>query len=136
MTMDDFGSWVRWNWKWLLPLAGIFAAVIFGIFWLMLTSSMKTTFPYQEGLARARVSHNVASSLGSPLEEGFFASGSVDQTESVGNASIRIPITGPKGKGTIVIEAEKVLDIWNFTSLVVEVDETGSRIDLLKEKSY
>jgi len=43
-----------------------------------------------------------------------------------------IPISGPKGKGTIYVEARKSAGHWSFLKLFVEVGVDGERIDLQK----
>ena len=133
--MIDSESWIGRNWKWFVPVAGLLVVIVMGMIWLVLANSIRSSFPYQEGLARARASHGVTSALGSPLEDGLLVSGDVNQNESTGNASLRVSIAGPRGKGTLVIEAEEELGIWNFKSLVVELDDTDKRIDLLNEGS-
>ena len=44
-----------------------------------------------------------------------------------------IPISGPKGKGTIYFVASKFAGEWTFSKLIVEVEKTGERIDLIQE---
>lgn len=87
---------------------------------------------YREALARAKASPGVVRSLGEPLREGLFVSGSIQVTGPSGNAELAIPLSGPRGKGTIYLEARKSAGRWNYSRLLVEVTATGERIDLLK----
>jgi hypothetical protein len=41
-----------------------------------------------------------------------------------------IPLSGPKGKATLYVEAMKSADIWVFQTMVVKIEKTGERIDL------
>jgi hypothetical protein len=47
-----------------------------------------------------------------------------------GDADLTIPISGPKGKGTIYAVATKSAGEWTYSKLVVKIDRTGDAIDL------
>jgi hypothetical protein len=49
-----------------------------------------------------------------------------------GEANLSIPISGPKGKGTINVAANKSLGRWNYSGLIVEIAKTHQRIDILQ----
>jgi Cytochrome oxidase complex assembly protein 1 len=74
----------------------------------------------------------VVEALGSPIKEGFFVSGSTNVNGAAGEANLAIPISGPKGKGTIYVKAGKSLGRWSYSDMVVEIQATRNRIDLLK----
>ena len=93
---------------------------------------MKSTDVYKDALARARVNSAVIEVLGSPITEGFLISGNTNVNGASGEANLSIPISGPKGKGTIYVAANKSLGRWNYTGLVVEIAKTHQRIDLLQ----
>jgi hypothetical protein len=44
-----------------------------------------------------------------------------------------VPISGPKGKGTIYFVASKFAGKWTFSKLMVEIAKTGQRIDLIED---
>ena len=48
----------------------------------------------------------------------------------VGSANLAILISGPNGKGTIYVVAAKTAGRWEYSTLNVEVEKTGERIDL------
>lgn len=75
--------------------------------------------------------------LGSPINEGFLVSGNtnVNVNGASGEANLSIPISGPKGKGTIYVAANKSLGRWNYSGLVVEIEKTHQRIDLLRSSA-
>ena len=42
----------------------------------------------------------------------------------------QLEVSGPKGKGTVYIEATKTMDVWNFEHIQLQVDGHPERIDL------
>jgi hypothetical protein len=129
-------NWFDRNWKWFVPLACLWGLAVIGGFCALIAyfafGLMKTNDAYKEALARAKASPAVVRALGSPLREGLFVSGSIEVTGPSGNAELAIPVSGPRGKGTIYMEARKSAGRWSFSKLLVEVDATKERIDLLK----
>lgn len=107
-----------------VAFVGAIALIVFG--------AMKSTDVYKDALARARVNSTVIEVLGSPITEGFLISGNTNVNGASGEANLSIPISGPKGKGTIYIAANKSLGRWNYTGLIVEIAKTHQRIDLLQ----
>ncbi len=110
-----------------------FLAVVVAFFTLLVLvvfGAMRSTDVYKEALARAQGSAEVTAALGSPLKEGWFLSGKTNVEGSSGDADLAIPITGPKGSGTIYAVARKTAGQWEYTRLEVAVKETGQRIVL------
>jgi len=108
----------------------LFLAFI-GSILVIVFSAMKSTDVYKEALARAKADPAVTEALGSPIKEGFLLSGNTNVNGAAGESNLAIPISGPKGKGTIYVSANKALGQWNYSGLVVEIGETHERIDLL-----
>lgn len=128
------GWWSR-NWKWFVPtgccltplvLGGAFVAFLV----LVIFGAMKQTDVYQTALARAKADQRVTNALGTPIEEGWFLSGNTKVSGSSGEADLTIPISGPKGKGTIYAVATKFAGEWTYSKLVVKIDSTGETLDL------
>lgn len=107
-----------------VAFVGSIALIVFG--------AMKSTDVYKDALARATVNSAVIEALGSPITEGFLVSGNTNVNGASGEANLSIPISGPKGKGTIYVAANKSLGRWNYTGLTVEIAKTHQRIDLLQ----
>ncbi len=130
-------NWWKRNWKWFVPigcLTIIVLAVIFaGTIALIVFGAIKSTDVYKEALARAKANPDVIAALGSPIKEGLFVSGNTNVNGASGESNISIPISGPKGKGTIYVVAKKSLGRWEYSELVVEIEKTKERIDLLAE---
>ena len=110
-----------------------FLAAFVGLIVMIVFSAMKTSDVYQEALARAKASDAVVEALGSPIKDGLFVSGSTNVNGASGEANLAIPISGPKGKGTLYVAATKSVGVWNYSSIVLEVKQTKRRIDLLHE---
>ncbi len=136
MTQPARRTWWDRNWKWFVPvgclsvlalLAG-FVAVVGSI----VIGAMRSSDAYEHAVAEARKSAEVAEALGRPLREGLFVSGSIDVKGPSGTASLAIPLSGPKGKGTVYVEATKSAGEWKYSTLLVRVDGSEERIDLLE----
>ena len=127
------GWWSR-NWKWFLPMGCLtFVALIVGCVALLVVvvfGAMKSSDVYKEAVSRAKSNAEVAEALGSPLKEGWFLSGKTSVDGASGEADIAIPISGPKGSGTIYAVAEKSAGKWVYTTLQLEVKGTDKRIEL------
>jgi hypothetical protein len=102
---------------------------------LIVFSAMKSTDVYKESLARAKADPAVLEALGSPIKDGFLMSGNTNVNGASGESNLAIPISGPKGKGTIYVSANKSLGKWNYSGLVVEVRQTHQRIDVLQKSA-
>jgi hypothetical protein len=98
-------------------------AVVFG--------AMKSSDAYKMALAKAKADPRVVSALGSPIEDGFFATGKTNVSGTSGQADMTVPLSGPKGKGTLYFVASKFAGQWTFSKLMVEIANNGERIDLV-----
>ena len=136
-TQPQATHWWGRNWKWFVPtgcLAMLLLVVAFVAFIIAIVfGAMKSADVYKTALSRAKGNPAVVDALGSPIEAGFFVSGKANVSGSSGNAGMTIPISGPKGKGTIYFVASKFAGEWTFSKLVVDVEKTGQRIDLTQE---
>jgi hypothetical protein len=130
-------NWWARNWKWFVPtgcltMLGLFVVFILSIV-LIVFGALKSTDVYKDAVAKAKANAAVVEALGSPIEEGMFVSGSSNVNGASGESNLSIPISGPKGKGTIYLSAKKSAGRWEYDSLVVEVQKTRERIDLLEQ---
>ena len=136
--MDDQRPRPNWwsrNWKWFVPVLGVIVILLavgsIALFVTLLFSTMKSSGAYKQALVAARADPAVEQALGAPIDAGFIVSGSVSVSGSSGDADLSIPVSGPKGKGTLHVRATRSMGEWQFTELVLEVAQTGERIDLL-----
>ena len=93
--------------------------------------SMRSSTPYKDSVAIAQSDPRVITALGSPVKPGLFLSGSINTKNDSGEAKLAIPLSGPKGKGTLHVEASKVRGNWSYS--LVKVVGTGWEINLLPE---
>ena len=73
----------------------------------------------------------VTAILGTPVDADF-PSGSLNRTAHSGHADIKIPISGPDGKGTIYVVAERSDGQWSFSTLKVAIHPSGELFDLME----
>jgi hypothetical protein len=109
-----------------LVLGGAFAAFLV----LVIFGALKQTDIYQNAVARAKADPRVTAALGTPINEGWWLSGNTEVSGGSGEANLSIPISGPKGKGTIYAVATKSAGEWTFSKLTVKIDSSGETIDL------
>jgi hypothetical protein len=127
------GWWAR-NWKWSVPalaISGIacLAGFIFLIF-AAVTGMMTSSEPYKHALSSAAADAQVRTALGTPVTDGYFSTGSFSTSGSSGSASLDIPISGPKGKGHIYLEAKKSAGVWTYPTLKVLIEGKSDPIIL------
>ena len=129
-------NWWKRNWKWFVPLGCLSVMLLFVLFvgsiLVIVFSGMKSTDVYKGALSRAKADPTVIEALGTPIKTGFLVSGNTNVNGASGESNLAIPISGPKGKGTIYVSAIKSLGQWNYSGLVVEIGQTHQRIDLLQ----
>jgi hypothetical protein len=108
-------------------VVGIFAGVI---------SLFRNSDVAQEALARAQRDPQVEAALGRPLEIGWFLpTGSLrTDAEGGGQVDLTLPISGPRGSGTLIISGVRTRGVWEYDRMIVTVNGTGQRIDLLRER--
>lgn len=78
------------------------AAIFFGI-----TKALKSNAPYREAIAATESNPAAIAALGEPIKPGLIPSGSIHIGDGEGEVNFEIPVSGPKGKGTIHIRGEK-----------------------------
>ena len=94
---------------------------------------MKSTEPYQVALETVQANQTVQAALGTPIEPGFWVMGNFEINNQSGYADLSIPVSGPSGEGRIFVVAGKSAGIWTYDTLVIDLDPTGERLDLLSE---
>ena len=95
---------------------------------------MKSTDAYQMAVHATRKNPEVISKIGEPIVEGLFITGSINESGGSGSADMAIPVSGPKGEATVYVSATQSAGQWKFRDLVVEIEITQDRIDLLQEQ--
>jgi hypothetical protein len=100
----------------------LFAISIFGLFAIPLffavDAEMQNSDVYKLTMNRAQSSPCVTGIVGSPLKSGWMMAGSMRESSLEGSADFSIPVTGPKGKGSLTVRAEKLNGSWKIDSLI------------------
>lgn len=122
-------AWIKWvaGGCGCLLVFGTLAAVaiVVGAFGIIKRSDV-----YTEAMARARSHPAATAALGEPIDSGWYVMGSVETTGPSGEASLSVPLEGPRGEGTLYVEATKRAGVWEYHQIELAV-EGGKRIDLL-----
>jgi hypothetical protein len=104
--------------------------LIVGIF-VIANTAMRSSEAYQLALAAAQREPSVTAVLGAPVRAGWLTTGQVNVAGASGDASLEIPISGPRGSGTLAVRAHKSAGKWTFSSLNVRVSGRATPLDLL-----
>jgi hypothetical protein len=128
-------TWFDRNRKWLIPVLIIGSVLVLalfvgGLFWGVETM-MRSSYAYQLAVERATESPAVAAKLGKPLHIGSFVSGNVHFSGTEGSAALSIPVSGPNGKGKIMVAGKKHANRWTFETLELDVTGQDEPIPLL-----
>jgi len=130
-------SWWSQNWKWITAGCALLAFLplaILGIIALVL-SGMRNSDVCRLAMAYVRQDEVVLQKLGSPIEQGWLMSGTMQTSGGSGTADLSLPISGPKGKGKLYLTAEKRAGEWKFSTLVLRIEGETEAIDLLRDQS-
>jgi len=133
MTESNRPAWVKWV---VLGCVGMIlvALCIAASVIALVMGSLKESDAFKGGLAAVRENRAAVAALGEPIEAGFFLSGSVNVTGPSGEAVLAIPVSGPRGKGTLYLEATKRAGRWEYSLLELAVEGVDERIGLLPPK--
>jgi hypothetical protein len=114
----------------LTALAGVVGLV--AVVLTLLFGAVRSSTPFRHALARAQADPIVRGSLGSPIRDGLFPSGAFRSGGDGGRARLAIPLQGSRGRGTLYVVARRTQGRWHYTTLVVRLEPSGDRIDLLQ----
>ena len=124
-------SWLAKNWKWLvLVLATGCIALPVGLV-LMIFGLIKNTTPYKVAIQEAASDQRVVGLIGEPIEPGWWVSGSTETSGGKGSTDLMIPVSGPNGRMTIYVVAQKSAGAWSYETLIAESEDSKQRINLL-----
>jgi hypothetical protein len=124
-------SWLGRNWKRLLAAIFVCGVVfVVGIFTLIM-GALRSSDVAKEATARAQSSALLGQRLGTPISEGWLVGGSINVSPGAGDADLSVPISGPKGKGTVYVRAQKTAGTWAYSLMLATVEGSSEKIDLL-----
>lgn len=132
LTRIRFGRWraPRFVGCLVLPFVLCLLALIFGLLFILMRSSAV----YQGAVDELRSDPAAVRALGEPIRPGLFWSGSISTSGSTGYANLAIPVSGPRGRGTLHVSARKSDDGWSYTQLRLTLKDGGEPIDVLRER--
>lgn len=105
----------------LIASAIVIAGFVAGIFFLVF-GALKSSPVYTRALAAAQSDARVTQALGEPIQPGWYVMGSLEEQGLSGDATLTIPISGPRKGGTLFASARKQNGAWQFYTLAVQVD--------------
>jgi hypothetical protein len=108
----------------------LFVALVAGIV-LFVFTAMRSNDAVKGALDRAGQDPRVVASLGQPVSAGYRISGTIHTAGEEGRADLEIPVSGPKGRGTLYLSAVKQQGTWQYRVLQLAVEGRATRIDLL-----
>jgi hypothetical protein len=93
--------------------------------------AMRSSDVAKEAFARAQSNPLVKQQVGNPINEGWLVGGSINVSSGSGDADLSVPISGPKGKGTVYVTAQKTAGTWAYTLMQASIEGSNQKIDLL-----
>jgi hypothetical protein len=119
----------------ILGLIGALAIVAFVTSLLVyIEHEFKSSTVYRSSVATARASPEILAMLGSPIDASWFVSGEISQsTGGGGEATLTIPLRGPKGRGRLWVRAQRQAGTWRFSTLQFLPDGHSPTVNLLND---
>jgi hypothetical protein len=99
----------------------VIVGIIAGVFYLIM-GDFKSSPVYVEAMKAAQSDPRVAAQLGTPIQAGWFVTGSIEEQGISGDATLVIPISGSRKSGTLYASARKGNGVWQFYTLAVQID--------------
>ncbi len=93
-------------------------------------NTFKSSPVYTAAMQAARADSRVTQALGTPIDSGWFITGSIEEQGISGDANLVIPISGPRGSGTLYAAAREGNGRWQFYTLAVRIDGQNELIQL------
>lgn len=127
-SVEEFRRTQR-KWALLGVIVPVAFGLLFGGFFWSVMSVMKNSDAYRLAVNELRLSDQVTEVLGTPMTTGF-PMGSIKVVNDNGKASLSFSAEGPKGKGTVYIDAVETMGQWRVEHAVFEDEATKRRIEL------
>jgi hypothetical protein len=120
-------------WKWGVigcAAALVITALGIGGIIVIVFGAIKSTDAYRGARLTAEKDPRVIAALGAPVHAGLWVAGSVNVNASGGEADIRFPLAGSRGRGVVHAIATRSGGSWHYSELTVRPRD-GATIDLL-----
>lgn len=99
----------------------ILVGIVGGIIYLVM-GNFKSSPVYTQAIKAAQSDSRVTQALGEPVQPGWYVTGTIEEQGISGDATLTIPISGPRKGGTLFASARKQNGVWQFYTLAVQVD--------------
>lgn len=121
---QDEAHFIRTQRAWARMVLAIFmVAIILGLLVIMgLPKIMKNSGAYIQSMEILLSNQVARTTLGAPIEEGYWISGQISLTNNSGFAHLSIPVSGPECSGTLISRADKENGVWEVYLLVLKTD--------------
>jgi len=126
-----FGRDAGWKLALLFLIGAALLAAFVGLLFGVLSYSFHNSYVFNEAISRAERNPQVVSRIGTPLRPGWLPEGHIRISGDSGTAHMEIPVTGPRGKATIRLDASKASGTWHFSVLEIEFEGQTRWLDLL-----
>jgi len=103
-----------------------------GVIVLVVCGTGGSREPYRHAVRVASYDSRAHSTLGGPVKPGWLLIGNISVQNDSGQADLSIPVQGLAHKGTIHVVAKKSEGEWTYDKLMLEVDDSPERVDLLQ----
>ncbi|MFK5921364.1 MAG: cytochrome c oxidase assembly factor Coa1 family protein [Verrucomicrobiota bacterium] len=113
-----------------LVVVGVIGMVVVG---LGIGKALKSNAPYKDSIVAVQANQVAIEALGEPIKPGFMLSGSINVENDGGNVTFSIPVSGPKGSGTITVKGTKAGGVWSYDTWQLKVDGREEVIELGKK---
>lgn len=132
----------EWAWKHKLMMLPIVLALmlsvcggVVGMIYISALSGVRENPLHREAVTIASENEQVRKALGEPMAGGFIESGTIniDEEAQFGSADIEIPISGPLGRGRLIVEGKLAEGNWSVEKLTASL-ENGQVIPLVDER--
>jgi hypothetical protein len=121
-------GWAIWGAIiWLGTFALVGAAIGFG------HHSFKRSEAYVLGVSKLQSSPIAVSVLGTPISTGFPFGKISSNMGGAGSADLSFSASGPKGKGTVFLEAIKKEGAWSIKRLMLKIDGSDHAIAIVND---
>lgn len=112
-----------------LGLIALVAAGVAIIFFSVM-GTLKNSAAYSDTLSLVQSNPEAIEALGTPIEPGFMLSGNISFNNGDGEADLTVPVSGPKGSGSLRVVADKTGGSggWNYTTRELRIDGEENQV--------
>jgi hypothetical protein len=120
------------NSVWMIGVGTVlFAVACIATIFYSVGTMLRDSDAFHLAVSAAQASPVLLEKVGSPMETGRFISGSIEVSPATGLAELSIPVSGPRGRGKLYVEAHKSAGNWRMSLLQFVGEGTQTPIDLL-----